>query len=55
MKTAVEEKPALQPKQHLLSKQHPSKKGRRVTIFIAAASVLTIAYLAWKYVWPFLK
>ncbi len=55
MKTAVEEKPAVQPKQHLQLKQNRSKRGRRVTIVIAAVGVLTIAYLAWKYVWPFLK
>src|SRR2546427_963123 len=55
MKTVVEEKPAVQPKQHLRPKQNRSKRGRRVTIVIAAAGVLTIAYLAWKYVWPFLK
>src|SRR5213592_1449751 len=54
-KTAVEERPAFQPKQRLRLKQHRSKKGRRVGIVIAAAGVLTIAYLAWKYVWPFLR
>jgi cytochrome c-type biogenesis protein CcmH/NrfG len=54
-KIAVEEKRAVQPKQHLHPKQHRSKMGRRVAIVIAAAGVLTIAYLAWKYVWPFLK
>ncbi len=52
---AVEEEPILQQKQHLQSKRHQSKRGRRVAIVILAAGILTTAYLAWKYVWPFLK
>jgi hypothetical protein len=52
---AVEERPNLQPRQHLQPKPQRTRRGRRVAIFIAAVSVLTIAYLAWKYVWPFLK
>jgi len=54
-KTAVEERPAFQPKQNLQLKQHRSKRGRRVAIIFAAVGVLTIAYFAWKYVWPFLR
>jgi hypothetical protein len=54
-RSAVEEKPAVQPRQYLQSKQRRSKRGRRVAIVIAAFGVLAIAYLAWKYVWPFLR
>src|SRR6266705_1358917 len=52
---AVEEKPILQQKQHLQRKRHQSKRGRRAAIVILAAGILTTAYLAWKYVWPFLR
>src|SRR5438105_5246532 len=45
----------LQPKQHPQAKRHRTKRGRRVAIVIAAVSVLTIAYLAWKYAWPLLR
>src|SRR5712691_5982743 len=55
MKTAVEEKPAVQPKQHLRPKQNRSKRGRSIAVVIAAAGVLTLAFLAWKYVLPFLR
>jgi hypothetical protein len=51
----VEERPAVQPIRHLQPNRHRTKRGRRVAIVIAAVGVLTIAYLAWKYVWPFLK
>ena len=50
---AVEERPVIQLIQHLQPKRHRTKRGRRVAIVIAAVGVLTIAYLAWKYVWPF--
>src|SRR2546427_4593098 len=55
MKTAVEEKPAVQPRQHLQSRPRRGHSGRRVTIVIAAAGGFTIAYLAWQYGSPFLK
>src|SRR5256712_1000456 len=54
-KATVEEKSVVQPKQHLQPKQHRSKRGRRVSIVLAVAGVLIIAFLAWKYVWPFLR
>jgi len=54
-KTSIEEKTAIQPKLHLQPKPHRGKKGRRVAIVIAAVGVLTLAYLAWKYVWPLLR
>jgi len=54
-KSAIEEKPAVQPRQHLQPKQHQSKRDRRVSIVLAAAGVLIIAYLAWNYVLPFLR
>ena len=54
-KSAIEEKPAVQPRQHLQPKQHQSKRDRRVSIVLAAAGVLIIAFLAWNYVLPFLR
>jgi len=54
-RSAVEEKPILQQRQHLQPKRHQSKWGRRVALIILAAGILTTAYLAWKYAWPFLK
>ena len=54
-KSSIEEKPAVQPRQHLQPKQHQSKRDRRVSIVLAAAGVLIIAYLAWNYVLPFLR
>jgi hypothetical protein len=54
-KSATEEKPAVQPRQHLQPKQRRSKRGRRVSIVLGAAGVLIIALLAWKYVLPFLR
>src|SRR5713101_6935255 len=54
-RAAVDEKPAVRPKQHLQPKQHRSKRGRRIAVVIAAAGILTLAFLAWKYVLPFLK
>src|SRR5438309_1586118 len=54
-RTSLEERPAVQPKQHLQPKQHRSKRGRRVAIVVVAAGILMLAVLAWKYVWPFLK
>src|SRR2546428_2663976 len=55
MKTAVEEKPIIQQKQHLQPRRHQSKRGRRVSIVLAATCVLIIAFLAWKHVLPFLR
>ena len=55
MRSVVEEKPAVQLKPHLQPRQHRSKRGRRVSILTIAAGILVIAFLAWKYVWPFLK
>ncbi len=54
-RAAVDEKPAVRPKQHLQPKQHRSKRGRRIAVVIAAAGILTLAFLAWKYVLPFLR
>src|SRR6266566_1556757 len=54
-KSAIEESAAVQSIQHLQPKRHRTKRGRRVAIAIAAVGVLTIAYLAWKYVWPLLR
>jgi hypothetical protein len=54
-RAAVDEKAAVRPIQHLQSKQHRSKRGRRIAVVIAAAGILTLAFLAWKYVLPFLK
>jgi hypothetical protein len=54
-RVAVEERLVVQPKQHLKAKQHRSRRGRRVAIVIAAAGILMMAFLAWKYVWPFLR
>src|SRR6267143_6180939 len=54
-KSAVEEKRAVQPKHHLQTRQHRSKGGHRLSIAIAAASIVIIAFLAWKYVWPLLR
>src|SRR5712691_1432905 len=53
--SAVEERPAVRPKQHLQPRQHRSKRGRSIAVVIAAAGVLTLAFLAWKYVLPFLR
>src|SRR5712664_3821026 len=53
--SAVEERPAVRPKQHLQPRQHGSKRGRSIAVVIAAAGVLTLAFLAWKYVLPFLR
>jgi hypothetical protein len=54
-KSQVEERPAVQPKQHLQPRQHRSKRGHRLSIAIAAASIVIIAFLVWKYVWPLLR
>jgi len=54
-RSSVEERSAIQSRQHLQPKQHRSKRGRRVAIFVAVAGILAIAYLAWKYVLPFLR
>jgi hypothetical protein len=54
-RAAVDEKPAVRPKQHLQPNLHRSKRGRRIAVVIAAAGILTLAFLAWKYVLPFLR
>src|SRR2546425_6560909 len=54
-KSAIEEKPAVLPRQHLQPKQHRSKGTHRVSIAVAAASILILAFLAWKYLWPLLR
>ena len=54
-RSAAEEKSVVRPRQHLQSKQHRSKRGRRAAIVVAAAGVLALAFLAWKYVWPLLR
>jgi hypothetical protein len=54
-RSAVEEKPTILQKQHVRINQHRSKRGRRVAVVIAAVGFLTLAFLAWKYVWPFLR
>jgi len=54
-KSAIEEKPAVLPRQHLQPKQHRSKGAHLVSIAVAAASILILAFLAWKYLWPLLR
>src|SRR6266704_561483 len=54
-KFAIEVRPALQLKQHLQPKQHRSKGAHLVSIAVAAASILILAFLAWKYLWPLLR
>jgi hypothetical protein len=53
-KSQVEERP-VQPKQHLQPRQRRSKRGHRLPIAIAAASIVIIAFLVWKYIWPLLR
>jgi ATPase family protein associated with various cellular activities (AAA) len=55
MRSSVEERSAIQSRQRLQPKQHRSRRGRRVAIFVAVAGILAIGYLAWKYVLPFLR
>ena len=54
-RSPVEEKSIGRPRQHLQSKQRPSKRGRRAAIVVSAAGILALAFLAWKYVWPLLR
>jgi hypothetical protein len=54
-RSSVEERSAIQSRQHLQPRHHRSKRGRRVGIVVAVAGILAIAYLAWKYVLPFLR
>jgi hypothetical protein len=51
----VEQRAVVQPRQHLQSKQHRNKRGRRIAVVIAVAGILAIAFFAWKYVLPILK
>jgi hypothetical protein len=54
-RSAVEEKPVIQQRQHARIRQRQTKRGRRIALVIAAAGILTLAFLAWKYVWPLLR
>jgi hypothetical protein len=54
-KLAIEEKPAVQPRQRLRTRQHRSRLARRVSIGLMAVGVLTIAYLVWTYVLPLFR
>ena len=54
-KTPVEAKSVVRPRQHLQSKQHRGKRGRRVAIVVGTAGILALVLLAWKYVWPLLR
>ncbi len=54
-RSAVEERPAAQPRQRLQPKQRSSGGGRRVGIVVAALGILVLAFLAWKYLLPFLR
>ncbi len=53
-RSSVEARSAFQSRQHLKPKQRRSKRGR-VAIFVAVAGILALAFLAWKYVLPFLR
>jgi len=59
-KSAVEldgpkKKSLLQEKISVQARPRGSKKGRRVSIVIMAAGVLTVLVFAWKYIWPLLR
>src|SRR5881409_449778 len=59
-KSAVEldspkKKSLLQEKISVQTRPRRSKKGRRVSIVIMAAGVLTVLFFAWKYIWPLLR
>jgi hypothetical protein len=54
-RSAFEEKPIGQSRRHVQTEQRASKRGRRVSAVFAVAGLLTIAYLAWKYVLPLLR
>jgi len=54
-RSAVEERAAVQPRQRLQPKQRRRGTGRRVGIVAAVLGILALAFLAWKYVLPFLK
>jgi|GEM_PF-3240085 hypothetical protein len=54
-KLAVEEKPFVRPRQRVQPREHRPRHGRRLTVVVAAAGALALAFLVWKYVWPFLR
>jgi hypothetical protein len=54
-RSAVEERPAVQPRQRLKPKQRRRGSGKRVGIVVAVLGILALAFLAWKYVLPFLR
>jgi hypothetical protein len=54
-RSAVEERPAVQPRQRLQPKQRLRGRGKRVGIVVAVLGILALAFLAWKYVLPFLR
>ena len=54
-KLAVEEKSIIRAKQHIQPRQHRRGRGRRLAVVVGAAGVLALAFLVWKYVWPFLR
>jgi hypothetical protein len=54
-KLVTEEKPAVQPRQRVRTRQHGSKLVRRVSAGLMAVGVLAIAYLVWTYVLPLFR
>jgi ATPase family associated with various cellular activities (AAA) len=54
-KLAIEEKPIIRAKQHTQPRKHPSKRGRRIAVVIAAVGVLALAFYAWRYVLPLFR
>ncbi|HVH15558.1 MAG TPA: LAGLIDADG family homing endonuclease, partial [Candidatus Angelobacter sp.] len=54
-KLAVEEKSIIRAKQHIQSRQYRRRRGRRLAVVVGAAGILAVAFLVWKYVWPFLR
>lgn len=54
-KLAVEEKSVIRAKQRIQPRQHRRGHGRRLAVVVAAAGVLAVVFLVWKYVWPVLR
>ena len=54
-RSAVEERPAVQPRHRLQPKQRRRGRGKRVGIIVSVLGILALAFLAWKYVLPFLR
>jgi len=54
-RSAVEERPAVQSRHRVQPKQRRRGRGRRIGIVVATLGILALAFLAWKYVLPFLR